>query len=331
MPKSENQKKKLIYVLRILMENSDEAHPVSMKSLISSLEKYDIHAERKSIYTDIEALRELGYDIEMIPGKNGGYYVASRNFELAELKLLVDAVCASKFVTEKKSRELIKKITALSGKYEAGQLKREVYVVDRVKSENESILYNIDEIYQGIREHRKITFQYLEYTLQKEEHFRRNGQLYQVEPIAMTWNDENYYLIGFDVISEGIRHYRVDKMKNISMTEEKSLPRELLRNFDLAKYCNKTFGMYAGEEAMVTILFPNHLIGVVIDRFGKDITPHKHDENSFTVRRSIQISPQFFGWLTSLGKDVKILLPKEVAADYKVYLSEIMKQYQEED
>lgn len=327
MAKSENQKKKILVILKMLHDLSDENHPLSMKEILDGLERENITAERKSIYSDMDVLRECGYDVEHISGKNGGYYLASRNFELAELKVLVDAVCASRFITEKKSRQLIKKITSLAGKHDASHLQREVYVVNRVKSENESILYNVDEIHHAISTNHQIMFQYLSYTVRKEESFRRGGALYEVSPIAMTWNDENYYLIAYDSVAKMIKHYRVDRMKNIFLSEKLRDSKEYTEHFELASYCNKTFGMYSGEEELVTIVFPNELIGVVLDRFGRDIVLHEEDANHFNVRMRVQVSGQFFGWLTGLGSDVHIVSPTSVVDEYLVYLKRVAENY----
>lgn len=327
MPKSENQKRKLLVLLKLLYEQSDELHPLSMKMILESLEKENITAERKSIYSDMEVLRDCGYDIELLGGKNGGYYLASREFELAELKVLVDAVCASRFITEKKSRELIRKITSLAGKHDANRLKREVYVVNRIKSENESILYNVDEIHHAIATNHQIMFQYLEYRVNKTENFRKGGALYEVSPIALTWNEENYYLIAFDASAGLMKHYRVDRMKNIFLSEKKRDTGNYVNEFDLASYCNKTFGMFSGEEELVTISFPNSLIGVVLDRFGKDISMHPEGDARFRVSFRVQVSGQFFGWITGLGPEVKIISPSKVVRDYVHFLQKVTTQY----
>lgn len=327
MPKSENQKKKLLILLKLLYEQSDENHPLSMKMILEGLEKENITAERKSIYNDMEVLRDCGYDVELLGGKNGGYYLASREFELAELKVLVDAVCASRFITEKKSRELIRKITNLAGKHDANRLKREIYVVNRVKSENESILYNVDEIHHAIASNHQIMFQYLEYTIGLKEDFRKGGALYEVSPVALTWNEEKYYLIAFDSSAQIMKHYRVDRMKNIFLSEKTRDTGAYESNFDLASYCNKTFGMFSGDEELVTISFPNSLIGVVLDRFGKEVSMHKEDDERFRISVKVQISGQFFGWITGLGPKVKIISPTRVTNDYINYLQQVMSQY----
>ena len=325
MPKSINQKLKLLYILDILERMTDEKHPMSTARLIEELDKCDIKAERKSIYDDMEQLIQFGYDIVLNKSRiNGGYYMASRKFELPELKLLVDSVQASRFITQKKSRELIGKLEKLCSKYEEAQLRRQVYVLHRVKTDNESIYYNVNDIYNAIQDNSQISFQYLEWNEKKQKSMRKDGARYQVSPWALTWNEENYYLIAYDEKRNMIRHYRVDKMKSILIMNEKRLGNEEFEHFDVAAYCNKTFGMYGGTDEMVTLRFPNELSGVVIDRFGTDITFRNEGESHFCVRVPIAVSNQFFGWLAGIGKDVKILSPLDVKEKYMAYLKEIL-------
>lgn len=325
MAKSTGQKLKLLYLLKILSESTDELHPMPMKRIIEELSRYDIRAERKTVYTDIEDLKQFGYDILWNPSKTeGGYYMASREFELPELKLLVDAVQASRFITVKKSKELIGKIEKLTDKYEAGRLQRQVYVVNRVKTSNESIYYNVDNIHKGIQDNVQITFQYMEWTLDKKLHPRKNGTKYQISPWALIWQDENYYLVGFDEKDSKLKHYRVDKMGTIELTNMKRLGTESFARFDIAEYANKMFGMFGGEERIVTLKFTNRLIGVVMDRFGKEADIRKRDEEHFSVRIKVAISGQFFGWITGLGKDASILAPEEVVVEYENYLKDIL-------
>ncbi len=223
MPKAANQKLKLLYLLKILNEKTDENHCLSTQELIEELALYDIKAERKSIYDDIECLNVFGYDVEYIKAqKGGGYYLAERDFELPELKLLVDAVQSSRFITQKKSWELISKIEKLAGPYEGKRLQRQVYVVGRVKAENESIYYNIDQIHKAIQDNAPITFTYLKWNSKKELEPRRDGKRYEVSPWALTWKDENYYLIAYDDRQESIKHFRVDKMSRISELSKES-------------------------------------------------------------------------------------------------------------
>lgn len=329
MAKSPNQKLKLLYLMKILTEQSDENHCLSAQALIDALAAYGVSAERKSIYDDIAQLIDFGYDIVLVKAKSGGgYYLAGRDFELAELKLLVETVQASRFLTLKKSRELIGKIEKLASKAEAGQLQRQVYVANRIKTANESIYYIVDDIHRAVQNNEQISFQYLEWNLDKELVPRRDGQRYRVSPWALTCKDENYYLIAHDAGEDKIKHFRVDKMGKIEiLSGEKREGAALFERFDIADYANKTFGMYGGEEETVTLEFENRLIGVVIDRFGKEVPVRKRDENYFTVRVKVAVSGQFFGWLTGLGAGAKILSPEKIAGDYREHLERTLAQY----
>lgn len=327
MPKSEKQKQKLLYIIKMLQEKSDESHPIKMEAILEMLDHEGIKAERKSIYNDMDTLRDFGYDIMLTKGKNGGYFLAYRDFDVAELKVLVDAVQASRFITTKKSKDLIRKITTLAGEHEAKNLKREVYVMNRIKSENEAIYYNVDEIHRAIEANKQITFKYLEYSVNKEAVPRRNGKTYKVSPRALAWNEEKYYLIAYDADADLIKNYRVDKIKDIDLTDESRIILEKDRNFDVAEYCNRAFGMYCGDDETITVRFPNRLIGVVIDRFGKEVNIYNSGDDSFETRLNVSVSPQLFGWLTGLGADVKIVRPERVVEQYKQYIQEIMKQY----
>ena len=329
MAKSANQKLKLLYLLKILTEQSDEEHCMSTQALIDALGVYDIKAERKSIYDDIAQLIDFGYDIILVKAKSGGgYYLAGREFELAELKLLVETVQASRFLTLKKSRELIAKIEKLASKAEAGQLQRQVYVANRIKTANESIYYIVDDIHRAIQNNEQISFQYLEWNLNKELVPRKDGKVYRISPWALTCKDENYYLIAHENESNSIKHFRVDKMGHIQvLTGVAREGAELFDRFDIAAYANKTFGMYGGKEEIVTLEFENRFIGVVLDRFGKEIPVRPRDEQHFSVRVQVALSGQFFGWLTGLGTGAKITAPAAVVEEYRSYLREVVGQY----
>lgn len=327
MPKSYNQKMKILYIMKILLEKTDETHALSMHELLAELGRYDIKAERKSIYDDIEALRVFGLDIVNRKERPAGYYVAGRQFELPELKLLVDAVQSSKFITTKKSNELIQKLESLASKYEAGQLQRQVFVTNRIKTMNESIYYNVDKIHSAISANVQIGFQYFEWTVEKEMRPKKGGELYVISPWALTWDDENYYLIGFDSEADMIKHYRVDKMKSIELLPDKRAGGEHFARFDTADYAKKMFGMFGGKEVILTLHMDNRFIGVMLDRFGQDITVRKKDEASFTAKIKVVVSGQFFGWLSGLGEGVVITAPKDVAQMYKEYLHNLLQQY----
>ena len=328
MPKGTNQKVKLIYIIKYLLENTDENHKVTMPDILKYLEGYDITAERKGIYNDIETIRELGIDVvgEKI-GRNFFYYIASRDFEIAELKLLVDAIQSSKFITEKKSQELIKKLEGLVSVHEAKQLQRQVYVAGRAKTINEGIYYNIDALHNAISTNRKIQFQYFQWNVKKEMELRRNGEFYEVSPWALLWEDENYYLVGFDSAYNEIRHYRVDKMLKISCTEENREGKEYFEKFNLAEYSKKNFGMFSGEEEIVKLQVHKDLIGVIIDRFGKDVMIVPAGETDFRINVKVAVSPQFFGWIFGLGDKIKILGPKTIVKRMKEELGKVTTMY----
>lgn len=326
MPKSSNQKTKLLYIVQMLSDNTDENHLMTTQEIIDRLAANGVNAERKSIYDDINILIDYGYDIIQIRSKtNGGYYMASREFELAELKLLVDAVQSSKFITQKKSQELIKKLECLTSRHEARQLQRQVYVVGRVKTENESIYYNVDTIHKAIHENVEISFTYLEWTLEKELKPKKEGEKYTVSPWALLWQDENYYLVAYDDNAKTVKHYRVDKMGTVMLSGKKRMGQEIFDKINLVHYTKSTFSMYGGGVETVTLKMSNYLIGVVIDRFGKDVEIRKKDSEHITVRIKAAISGQFFGWLAGLGKDVTIASPVEIKEQYMMWLEEIMK------
>ena len=329
MAKSANQKLKPIYLMKILNEKTDENHCLSAQELITELSAYGISAERKSIYDDIECLTQLGFDIVNNKSRtNGGYYLASRDFELPELKLLVDAVQSSRFITQKKSRELISKIEKLAGPYDGKQRQRQVFVAGRVKTENESIYYNVDRIHHAIQENAPITFTYLEWNLKKELHPRRDGKAYRVSPWALTWQDENYYLIAYDDEEEKIKHFRVDKMNRITELENQQRKGiEAFREFDIAEYTNRTFGMFGGEPETVTLKLPATMVGIILDRFGRETDIRTLDDEFISVRVKAAVSGQFFGWVTGLGERVSILAPEHVKEDYLKFMNHIIQNY----
>lgn len=313
MAKGPNQKLKLLYLMKILLEKTDELHSITMPDILSSLDAYGVTAERKSIYDDFETLRLYGMDI-LGEQRNKTYYyrVGKRDFELAELKLLVDAVQSSKFITAKKSSELIKKLENQGSKYEASQLQRQVYVTERIKTMNESIYYNVDKIHTAISSNVKIEFQYFQWNVDKKMELRKNGEYYCISPWALSWDSENYYLIGYDCEAEIIKHYRVDKMLHIELIEEKREGKELFDKFDIAVYSKKMFGMYDGKIENVKLECENRLAGVIIDRFGKNVNIVRTDSDHFKVNIEVAVSQQFLAWVISIGEGLKIIGPENV-------------------
>lgn len=328
MARSSFQKLKPLYIMNYLLQNSDEDHPVSVNQIIDYLDTQGIAAERKTIYNDIDALRFFGLDIVQAgSGKFSGYYVANRNFELPELKLLVDSVQSSKFITHKKTATLIKKIEQMASIHEAQLLNRQVFVANRIKTMNESIYYNVDEIHNGISQNKKIRFKYFEYNVAKERQYRRGGDFYVVSPFAMTWDDENYYMVAYDTEAAMIKHYRVDKMEKISVVDEPRDGLEVYKALDMAIYARKTFGMFTGEEENVALRFENHLVGAVLDRLGRDAFIIPDGPDHFTVRTDVVVSPQFFAWVLGFGGGAQVIGPEPVLAKMKEHLMAINSLY----
>lgn len=325
MAKSLNQKLKLLYLVDILERKTDEKHPMTAAQLIDELARVEVSAERKSIYDDIEQLIQFGYDIVHNKSRvNGGYYMASRRFELAELKVLVDSVQASRFLSVKKTRELIDKLEQLCSVYEEKQLKRQVYVLNRIKTDNENIFYNVDYIHDAVHNNKQISFQYYEWSTDKEMKLKRDGARYFVSPLGLTWDDKNYYLVAYEEEKRGIRHYRVDKIKSIEVLGTERTEESGYRDFDMAAYSNKVFGMYGGNLTNVTLSFPEQLIGVMLDRFGRDVSLKKEKDDRYSIRADVVISDQFFGWLTGLGRQAQIVSPKSIKQQYKDWLLDIL-------
>ncbi|MCL2425886.1 MAG: WYL domain-containing protein [Oscillospiraceae bacterium] len=315
MSKTANQKLRILYLMQILLDHTDNAHKLKVNELMTRLNDVGITADRKTIYDDIEALRQFGVDIVMKKDMAYGYYVATRDFELPELKLLADAVQSSKFITERKTRELIKKLEGLMSKYDAGKLRRQIYVRNRVKSMNESIYYSVDTLHEAIYENKKISFKYSDYDVHKNRVFRRDGEPYIVSPAALTWSEEKYYLIAYSDERDSTIHFRVDKMSKVKILDEVRARKATY--FKLAEYSKKVFGMFGGEEANVRLRINNKLIGGVIDHFGKDIIMIPDGDTHFTIQVSIALSPIFYGWLFQFGDLCEVLEPQSLKDDLK--------------
>ena len=312
MPKQEGQKSKLLTLLRILEQKTDEEHLLNVPQLVQLLEQQGILAERKSIYSDIETLRSLGFDIQLRRGRGGGYWLASRTFELSELKLLVDAVQASKFITKAKSRELIKKLERFTSRYQEDELQRQVLVSGRYnKASDERIYYSVDALHRAIFEKRQITFTYREWNMEKRLVARHNGKLYCVSPWALVWENGNYYLIAY---SEGkLKNYRVDKIAHVELLDADREGAEAYAQFDVNQYVQQMFDMFGGKEENVTLLCDKKLVGAIIDRFGTGpILIPCEDGEHFRVHVQVQVSPRFFGWVAGFDGGVQIAAPASV-------------------
>ena len=312
MPKSPNQKLKLPVLLRFLQRQSDEKHPVTLQQMIEELARWDIEAERKSLYDDLEKLRSFGADIVSVRGRNPGYYLGQRDFELAELKLLVDSIQSSKFVTQRKTLALIRKLEGLCSVHDAQLLERQVYVRGRVKSMNESVYYNVDAVSDAISRDREIRFRYFEFTVSGERRYRRDGAFYRLSPYALIWDDENYYLLGWDGEEGRFKHFRVDKMSRIEPLESPRKGKEAFAALDMSGYSRRVFGMFGGESVSVRMRFAAHLAGAVIDRFGKESMLIPDGEERFTFTAAVVPSPQFFAWVFGFGEEAENLSQPEL-------------------
>lgn len=312
--KTAHQRLKILYLYKIFLEKTDEQHYITMPEIVQQLELYGIAAGRKALYEDIEALKAFGLDIVAIKGNTSGYYVASRDFELPELKLLADAVSSSRFLTEKKSSELLKKIENLSSVHEAKQIQRQVYVTNRVKAMNERIYLNVDVIHRAIAENKKIKFKYFDYNIQKKKTYRKGSRV--CSPYALAWDDERYYLIAYYDNRQTISNFRIDRMECVEIINEKAV--EKPENFIVADYMNSSFSMFSGTTEEVKLRFDNKLINAVLDRFGKNITVFADGDNHFTVRVQVKAEhPEpFFGWLFQFGTMAEIIEPCELRDRY---------------
>lgn len=329
MSKGTHQKLKLYYLSKIMLEKTDEEHMITMPEIQKALEAYDVTADRKSLYDDLDQLSVLGIEVTgQKIGRNFYYYVSNKQFEIAELKLLVDAIQSSKFITEKKSKELIKKLKSFASKYEESQLDRQVVVQGRVKTMNESIYYYVDDVHRAIAENKQISFEYMKWNIDKKMEKHRE-EPYVVSPWAMTWDDENYYLIAYDHDAGHIKHFRVDKMKSIHVLDDKREGLEEFKVFNLAKYSKMSFGMFGGEPTRVKIAFENDMVGIFIDRFGKDINIHSSKRKGWSeIDVDVALSDIFLGWIFALGPKVQILGPKEVVKKFHTEILERVKIYQ---
>ena len=324
-------KLKLLYLAKIFSEETDDTHGLTLPQIIEKLSIYDIKADRKTLYQDFEELRQFGYDLisEQV-GHNTYYYLGARDFELPELKLLVDSVQAAKFITDKKSHELIRKLEALVSRHQAQQLHRQVFITGRVKAMNESIYYNIDKLHEAINTDCQIRFQYYQWNVRKEMELRHNGGWYHVSPWALSWDDEKYYLVAYDSNDNKIKHYRVDKMLNIEAIDEAREGKDHFRAFDMAKYSKSLFGMFGGNETAVILQGENQMVGILMDRFGKDIPVVPINEDHFEAKVNVAISPQFFGWIMALGKGITITGPEPVVRKMREEVRRLQQQYSAE-
>ena len=328
MPKDVNHKKKLLALRKIFLTKSDENHPLTMRDIIRHLKAYEISAERKSIYRDLEVLDEFIEICRTDRRAPMGYYTVDRAFELAEIKILIDSIQASKFITERKSRALIKKLKALCSEHEAKELQRQPVVSNRIKNMNESILYTVDKIQKAMAADRQISFKYYKYNVKKEKYYYYGGAPYLESPFALISADDCYYLLSYSDKEQMFKHYRVDKMESVKIdTASSRIGKEAFAEIDLGLYTQRSFSMYGGKDERVTMRFKNRLSGVIVDRFGKDVYMKPFDNRWFEINEVVKVSPLFFGWILSFRDEAQIVGPESVKSDMMEYLIDIAKLY----
>lgn len=311
----------------MLYDETDEQHPISMERIISNLAARDIQAERKSIYDDIDVLRTYGIDIALVRTKPGGYYLASRKFEIPEVKLLIDSVQASRFITEKKSLQLIEKLETLCSRHEAKNMHSQVYMNGRYKHSNESIYYNVDIIHEAIKEDRQVSFKYKDCTPDKKTVYVDDGKMYTTSPFGFVWNNENYYMIGYNPECECFGHYRVDRMAEIEILEEERQGKCVFAEYPMDAYVYWVSGSCCGDEMHVVMEFDNSLARTVFDRFGSGIPTKPLDDGHFRVTAQVLVNKEFYAWIFSLGKDAKIVSPPQAVRGMSAVLDEIREMY----
>jgi len=329
MPRSDNQKLKIFYILDYLNQNSHEKHPVRASELMDMLQnQHNISCDRKTVYSDIAALQDYGVDIVSVPGKNGGYFIATRNFELPELKLLIDAVQSSRFLTEKKSRELIEKLCKECSVHDARLMRRDVLVDRRVKSMNETIYYNVDTIQEAISRNWKIQFRYFDWGIDGQRRYREKS--YEASPYGLCQDNENCYLLAYSP-RHGVTSYRVDRMADIILTEETRTPCPELTGKALTQYAARLFQMFQGQETDVKLRFHRRFVNAVIDKFGREILLIPDGEEHFVFTVKVAVSPMFLSWVVGFGKDAKILHPQSVIDQCRQMCLDALEQYQDRE
>lgn len=313
-------KARLLYVLKLLEQYSDEEHPLTTVDLLSMLmDQYGISTHRITLKTDIETLQSFGVDIEVINSSQNKYYISSRQFEIPELKLLIDAVESSKFITEKKSEVLVSKLTSLVSKHQAKQLKRNLCTTDRIKPDNELIYYIVDAINEAINTGKKISFLYFEYNVKKEKKLKNGGKPYVLSPYSLIWNGDFYYVVGYSEKHKDICVFRVDRiLKSPTIIDKDAVPQP--EDFNIADYTKSVFQMYGSEECEVTLRCENSLMKYIIERFGEDVQTTAYDMTSFRAIVDVELSPTFYSWVFTFGGKVQILTPEHAKKEYREML-----------
>ena len=324
----ESHKLKLLYLMQIFFEETDESHSLTMPEIIEALETYGVSAERKALYRDIERLREFGLDIEKRHTKPTSYGLANRAFSSTELMFLADAVQSSRFLTKGKSEALTRSIKQLGSRHQVKDLTRRLHVEGRIRTQNESVYHNIDRIQQAIKAKRKVEFYYFKYDENKQRILQHGGDVYVETPVQLIYVDDNYYLMVFNDKHDDFAAYRVDRMCDLKTSDQKATRNERIANFDVTEYEARAFGMFSGETVLATLLVNADIMSSVVDRFGPDVNVTPADEAGKShVNVHVMQAPTFYGWLAQFGTQIHIEKPASLAKGYAAYLKEIAETY----
>lgn len=321
------QKLKLLYLMRMLEEETDAERGLTMAQIIGKLEALGISAERKSIYRDIEALREFGVDVRTYQRAPVEYAVEHRAFAFAELQLLVDAVQSSRFLTQRKSDALVEGVKQLASRRQRALLDKRVHVEGRIKMQNESVFHHVDTLHEAIRRHRQVAFRYVKHDVNKRPQPQGGGRIYCETPVCLIYSEGCYYLIAYNEKHDSFPSYRVDRMQGLRITDEAAVRNERIATFDAAAYTSRTFSMFGGETTPATLLVEESVMSAIIDRFGKDVESAPVDATHARVHVTVAASPVFFGWLAQFGTAVRLEAPSALARQYADYLRDIADSY----
>lgn len=325
MAKGKNQKVKLIKILEILRAESDENHPMSTNALIKRLRDEDVDVERKTLYDDIACLNECGYEIMTIKTNTNNYYIEDRTFDVAELKILLDAIGAAQFITEKKTNVLSDKIAVLGGSHRAKLLRRHVVTLEP-KHTNEKIYYIVDSLNDCIERGKKASFKYYKYDISGKRIHTHDGDEYVVSPLSLVFSDDNYYLVAYTDKHDDLINFRVDRIDCVTVLEDAVDERAKKKSLS-SKDSHKIFSMFKGEDCKVTLLCDNSLVNVIVDKFGENVVMTKHTDGDFTVSASVQLAPTFYAWVFTFGEKMKIISPKKVVEEMKGLAAAVSNQY----
>ena len=328
MPR-ENQKLKLLYLAKIFQEETDGKTGLTMPQIIEHLREYGISAERKALYRDIKALRELGMDIQRYNRSPMQYALANREFLQPELLLLVDAVQSSRFLDMEKSRELIDSIRTLASKRQRETLSKRMRVEGRIKMQNESVFYNVDIVQEAIQAHRRVSFHYFKYDVEKKKVRQHGGDRYLETPVELIYSDGYYYLVTYNDKHDGFTNYRVDRMTEVMVSDEPATRNERIASFDPEAYTAQAFSMFNGEPKTISLIVDEEVMSSIVDRFGSDVESHALDGSHARVYARVKVSDVFYGWLAQFGTKVRVEKPRSVVQGYTEYLQRIVSAYRQ--